>query len=240
MYEPARGAQEGVQKARGKFNTAAVFALVHNRSFVLTTLGMGAMTFALQGMAFWMPTFFFRLRGIPLAEANTIFGGMTVVAGLLGTFLGGWLGDWLLKRTPKAYLLVSGLGMLAAVPASYIGLTATDRWVYLPAMFVAEVLVFLNTGPANAVLVNVVLPEIRATAIAASIFAMHLVGDVPSPILIGRISSSTGSLETALLAASAAMGVSGLLYLWGAQFLPRDTAAVEDTLAARERDAIPL
>src|SRR5216684_2621006 len=99
-----------------------------------------------------MPTFFFRVRGIPLAEANALFGMMTVGSGLVGTFLGGWLGDALLERTPRAYLLVSGIGMLAAVPVSYVALTAPHRAVFVPCMFLAEVLLFLNTGPANAVL----------------------------------------------------------------------------------------
>jgi len=70
------------------------------------------------------------------------------------------------------------------------------------------VLVFLNTGPANAVLVNVTLPEIRATAIAMAIFVMHLLGDVPSPILIGQLSDRWGHLETALLLTTLAMAVS--------------------------------
>jgi hypothetical protein len=128
--------------------------------------------------------------------------------------------------------------MLAAVPLSYVALTVPDRSIYLPAMFCAEVLVFLNTGPANAVLVNVVMPEIRATAIAASIFTFHLLGDVPSPLLIGWVSDRTGSLTGALLLVSAAMAASGLFYLWGSGFLARDTARVADTLRERERDGV--
>ena len=50
---------------------------------------MAAMTFALGGMAYWVPTFFHRAaRACPLDEANTLFGGITVAAGLVGTFLG--------------------------------------------------------------------------------------------------------------------------------------------------------
>jgi sugar phosphate permease len=169
-----------------------------------------------------------------LEEAGTLFGGITVVAGLVGTFLGGWLGDWLLKRTPKAYLLVSGWGMLAGVPFAVVGLTASARELYLPALFLAEVMVFLNTGPANAVLVNTVLPEIRATAIAASIFVYHLLGDVSSPTLIGIASDRTGSLRIALLLTGAAMAVSGVLYLAGTRTLGEDTERVSRTVAERE------
>jgi MFS family permease len=238
MYEPPRGVSDGVQKSEAGFDRAQVWALARNRSFVLTTAGFAAMTFALGGMAYWMPTFFSRLRGVPLDEANNLFGTITVVAGLVGTFLGGYLGDRFLEKTPNAYLLVSGWGMLAAVPVSYVALTAESREVYLPCLLLAEVLVFLNTGPANAVLVNVALPEIRATAIAFSIFVYHLLGDVPSPLLIGRFSDWTGSLETALLLTTAAMAVSGVFYLWGARFLAQDTAAVAATLAERE-NAVP-
>jgi len=236
--DPPRGAGDGVSAAHEqRFDGRSSRQLLSNRSFIYTTLGMAAMTFALGGMAYWVPTFLARQRHLPLDEANALFGGMTVVSGLLGTFLGGWLGDALLKRTDKAYLLVSGWGMILAVPFVCVGFVATDRWVYLPALFLAEVLVFLNTGPANAVIVSVVLPEVRATAIALSIFTFHLLGDVPSPILIGRVSDWTGDLGLALLLTSAAMAVSGIFYLWGARSVGEDTRRVLDTVRRRERDA---
>jgi MFS family permease len=234
MAEPPRGAGDGVAKAEHRFELRSTLALARTASFVHTTLGLSAMTFALGGMAYWMPTFFHRERGLPLDEANTIFGVMTVASGLVGTFAGGWLGDWLLKRTPKAYLLVSGWGMLAGVPFAVIGLLAPQPAVYVPAIFLAQVMVFLNTGPANAVLVNVALPEIRATAIAVSIFVYHLLGDVPSPILIGRASDAMG-LERALLVTSAAMAVSGVFYLLGTRSLGADTDRVQRVVAERER-----
>jgi sugar phosphate permease len=185
-------------------------------------------------MAAWMPTFLSRVKGLSLASANTGFGALTVGAGLVGTFLGGFLGDRLQRRTPSAYLLVSGVGMLLAIPFAWVGFTAARPEIYLPAFFVAEVFVFLNTGPANAVFVNVAPPEVRATGIAISIFVYHLLGDVPSPILIGRASVLTGSLQTALLLTLVAMGVSGAFYLAGMKTLGRDTERVRDIVAARE------
>ncbi len=236
MPEPPRGASDGVSAAgEHRFEWGSMRTLVGNRSFLYTTLGMATMTFALGGMAYWMPTFLERVRGVPLDHANMVFGGITVASGLVGTFLGGWLGDSLAKRTDRAYLLVSGVGMLLGVPATYVGLTTTNSSVQLPALFLAEVAVFLNTGPANAVLVSVVLPEIRATALALSIFTTHLIGDVPSPILIGRVSDWTGSLEKALLVCTIAMALSGVLYLLGARTLGRDMAAIRDVVSARSR-----
>ncbi len=234
MVEPARGQGDGVSSEEHRFALRPALELLRNRSYVLTALGMSAMTFALGGMANWMPTFLSRVKGLSLTAANTGFGGLTVAAGLIGTFLGGWLGDRLLRRTASAYLLVSGAGMLLAIPFAYVGFTAGRPEVYLPAFFVAEVLVFLNTGPANAVFVNVALPEVRATGIAMSIFVYHLLGDVPSPILIGKASVWTGSLQTALLLTLVAMAISGAFYLAGMRTLGRDTARVAETVAARE------
>ncbi len=124
--------------------------------------------------------------------------------------------------------------MLLSVPFIAVGLTAPSRAIYLPAMFLGQVLVFLNTGPANAVLVNVALPEVRATAIAGSIFVYHLLGDVPSPVLIGRLSEQTGSLETALLFASVALALSGIFYLIGARTLGEDTDRVQRAILERQ------
>src|SRR6185436_15999834 len=82
MHEPPRGAGDGVRSSEHRFDPAAARALARNRSFVCTTLGMAAMTFALGGMANWMPTFFARSRGMRLEEGSTLFGGITVAAGL--------------------------------------------------------------------------------------------------------------------------------------------------------------
>jgi MFS transporter, Spinster family, sphingosine-1-phosphate transporter len=235
MYEPPRGAGDGVSVAAHGFDPRTALALFRNRTFLFTSLGLSAMTFGLGALASWMPTLFYRLRGVPLARATFLFGVVTAAAGLIGTFLGGFLGDALLKKTDKAYLLVSGVGMIAAAPFAYVGLTHDDVTTALVAIFMAEVFVFLNTGPANAVLVNVALPEVRATAIAASIFVYHILGDVPSPILVGRLSDATGDLEKAVLISIVAMVISGVFYLLGCLTLGADTNRVLDTVAARER-----
>ncbi|MBK9621627.1 MAG: MFS transporter [Candidatus Obscuribacter sp.] len=64
-----------------------------NRSFVLNTLAMTLMTFAIGGMAFWMPTYIHEYRNAgSLASVNIIFGAILVLSGLTATLLGGYLG----------------------------------------------------------------------------------------------------------------------------------------------------
>jgi predicted MFS family arabinose efflux permease len=134
-----------------------------------------------------------------------------VITGFVGTFAGGWLGDRLLRRSAQAYLWLSGISALLAAPLAWLVFTDARPAVYLPAMVVAELLIFASTGPINSVIVNVVKPGERATAIALSILSIHLLGDVPSPPLIGRL-SDVSSLDRAVLIVPIAVLVAGVIW----------------------------
>jgi MFS family permease len=219
--EPHDAVQEPVHVAWRDYRV-----LLHNRSYICNACGMALMTFALGGLALWMPTYFHRIKGMSLQEANLWIGPMTVLAGLLGTLSGGWLADQLQKRTPGAYFLLAGVGMLLATPCALLSLLATSPALYLPAMFLAECGVFLNTGPCNAILVNVVHPAMRSTAFAINIFIVHILGDIWSPILIGAIDDATGgNLTAGMLLTVVAIGGGGLFFLGGARYLEADQRA---------------
>jgi MFS family permease len=231
LREPRRGAMDDVEGAdRGvpvHLQTPRSWrdygVLRYNRSYVYNTLGMALMTFALGGLALWMPTYLHRVKGMSLQEANLWIGPLTVAAGLLGTLTGGWLADRLLRRTSGAYFLVAGSGMLLATPCALIALLVRAPAVYLPALFVAECGVFLNTGPCNAILVNVVHPAMRSTAFAINIFLIHMLGDIWSPIAIGAIDDATGgNLTAGMLLTVVAIGAGGLLFLCGRPYLAQD------------------
>lgn len=168
-----------------------------------TVIGYAAYTFGLGAMSFWMPMFLQRVRGFSEIEAGTGFGKIVVVTGLVGTLAGGWLGDRLLRYTPRAYLYLAGVATLVAAPLSYAALTITDRNMMLWTFFIVQLLLFASTGPVNSAIINSVISTQRATAMAFSILMIHLLGDVPSPILIGNVSLSHGdnaaSLQHSLL-----------------------------------------
>lgn len=212
--EPQRGQSEGLVTAKPLSLTETCLTLLRTRSYVLNTLAMAAMTFAVGGLATWFPSFLVRERGLDLAYANTMFGTITLVAGVLGTVVGGALGDLSLRYTRGAYFLVSGIGLLLSVPAAAVALTAEEPRIYFSAIFVAESLVFLNTGPLNALLANVVSPAIRSTAFAANILVIHLLGDALSPTFIGILSDRLG-LPSAFMIAPAMLAVAGLVCLVG-------------------------
>lgn len=200
--------------------------LYRTKSYLASTLAMTAMTFALGGLAVWMPSFLNRTWGLSVAESGTIFGGITVAAGLVGSLLGGWLGDRLLKVTGKAYFLVSGIGFVLAMPAGMLAVRSTSYEASLAFLFLAEMLAFLNMGPLNGVIVWVTAPAVRNMAFAANIFVIHALGDAASPALIGLASDRWG-LAPALSFTMLFLGLAGAFCLWGARYVERDSAEVD-------------
>ena len=159
----------------------------------------------------------------------TIFGLITVVAGLISTLLGGVIADRLRSRFAGSYFWVSGIGMLIACPFFIVTLYSPFPVAWLP-MFFAIFFLFLNTGPSNTALANVSLPAVRATAFAANIFVIHALGDVQAFGLLGYIGGHT-NMRVAFLFVSGIIFISGLAWLIGAKYLPADTAAVESQTA---------
>jgi MFS transporter, Spinster family, sphingosine-1-phosphate transporter len=201
--------------------------LLRTKSYLLNCLAMTGMTFAVGGLAAWVPTYLVRVRGMELTEANLVFGLLTLVSGLGGTMAGGWLGDRLLPRVPTAYFLVSGIGLALSVPcAAAVILLEARTWV-LVAIFLAEVFIFLNTGPLNAIIANVSRSEVRATAYAVNIFIIHALGDAISPAIVGMVSDRLG-LATAFWIAPGTLALAALFCFWGMRSYVRDVEGVKE------------
>ena len=214
----------GTREERRRAGKEDYLILLRTRSFLFNCGAQTAMTFALGGLAFWMPAYLI-FRDQSPSLATPIFGGITVVAGLASTLVGGFLADRLQKRFGGSYFLVSGMGMLLAFPL-FIATIYTPFPMAWVTLFAAIFFVFLNTGPSNAALANVSAPRVRATAFAANILIIHLLGDAISPPLLGAV-AGRWDMNVAFFVVSLAMLVSGLIWLLGMKFLRADTAAVE-------------
>ncbi len=228
LRDPPRGAQDdgeiaarqSIADAANLSVSAATLAtyrrLIGNKPYALTVLGYAAYTFAVGGLAAWMPAFLERVRGIPSGEAAIGFGKLVVITGLVGTFVGGWLGDYCAKYSREAYLWLCAIATLIAAPFVWAALTAASPSHYWTYMVIAQLLMFLSTGPVNAAIVNLVAPIERASAVALSVFAIHCLGDVLSPYLIGAVSDAT-SLAVAVQIVPAAVIVSGAVWCLAAR-----------------------
>jgi len=215
VREPARGAADTLTATHSRSSFSGLFT---NPAFWTATLGMAMWTFAVGGISTWLPTFFHRFAGYSVAGSGIAAGEITVVDGLLATITGGWIAQIWLRRNHRALYLVSAWSVLAAIPFGVLVFFGPSRML-LPAAWVAEFCLFLNTGPLNAAIVNSVAAPIRATAISVNLFVIHALGDAFSPGLIGRISDAS-NLRYGLGATIVSLAVSGAILFGGSRFAP--------------------
>jgi MFS transporter, Spinster family, sphingosine-1-phosphate transporter len=192
--------------------------LGRNPAFLTATLGMAMLTYSLGGIQVWMPQFLYSERHYTLQTANFDFGIIIVVDGILASLLGGWLGDYLRPRIKSSYYLVSAVTMALGIPFMIVALFVSGRPM-IPAIAVAAFFLLFNTSPLNAAVINSVGAHIRATAIAINIFIIHLLGDVPSPTMMGWV-ADRHSLQTAFILPVIAMALSAMILFYGMRFAP--------------------
>jgi MFS family permease len=220
LPEPMRGATEehmGPEKIPFKMG---VRQLARNGTFWNVTAGLTLMTFSIGGLANWMPSFLNLERGVALGTAGIVFGGITAVAGTLGTFAGGVLGDWAERRSANGGIWLSGLGLALAAPFVYLAAIVSHTWLIYALSFLAQFLIFLNTGPLNAAIVNCVSPAFRAFAMGVNVLLFHLLGDALSPTVIGAIAKRF-SIAAAIQLNSLPVLAGGLVLLLGPGLLAR-------------------
>ena len=218
-----------VRPERQRAHIDDYLALARTPSYVFNCIAQTAMTFAIGGLGFWVAAYL-KFRGQP-ESAKLFFGAIIVVAGLLSTLTGGWIGDRFRTTYPGSYFLVSGIGILIAVPIFVLMLFTPFPAAWIP-MFISVFFIFLNTGPSNTAIANVSLPKIRATAFALNILVIHALGDVLAFPTIGFVAGHT-NWTLAFLFVSGVMLISGVAWLIGAKYLPADTALVEAAVAQR-------
>ena len=192
--------------------------LFRNPGYLCATLGMAMMVFTLGGISAWMPTFLHRFAGMAVKDAGTLLGAITVVDGLAGTALGGWLAQRWLRRDHRALYLLSAWSMIVTLPLAAVVFFGPMK-LAVPALFAAEFFLFLNTGPLNAAIVNSVGAGVRSSAIALNLFLIHMLGDTFSPQIIGAISGAA-NLRIGLGLTLVTLILSGALLFAGARFAP--------------------
>lgn len=225
MKDPPRGIVDSAEKGKPPLLRWKDYrVLARTPSYVMCTIGMTAMTFALGGIAFWIPAYLEYRKVPPLfggLDAKTVFGALTALSGLIATLLGGYLGDKLRPRFSGSYFLVSGMAMLLAVPFVVLFVLTPFPYAWI-VLFVAVFCLFFNTGPTNTVLANVTHPSIRASAFALNIFIIHLFGDAISPPILGWIIGDNRFL-TGFVVVAVMIGLGGLAWLAGTKHLQKDT-----------------
>ena len=222
LREPPRGRYDARPHRNEQLPLGEFLRVLRQRPSYFFNMGAQTIyTFTMGGLGAWMPTYFVRERHLPVAQAGTIFGVLLLGTGFLGTLLGGQIGDRLARRFRAAHFAFSGLSMLAAIPFTLMAVLSPDPAVYWPAMGATLFCLFLNNGPLNAAMVNVLPPSARARGVGLHTTTIHLLGDACSPFLIGVASHAMG-LRLPVLVTGLLVSAAGVLLLAGRAHLARD------------------
>ena len=133
------------------------------------------------------------------------------------------------RRHPGADFIVSGWSLVVSIVFTLFAVLAPQPAVFWPAMFVTLLLVFVNIGPLNAAMANVLPAELRARGFAVTTLVMHLLGDAASPWLIGVASDEVG-LRAPVLLTGCLLAAAGVVLLAGRATLEADLKAVGATV----------
>jgi MFS family permease len=151
---------------------------------------------------------------------------LVILAGFVGMIGFAHVADLAAVRYPQARLRVpAGLALLTACLLT-TAIAAVDPGVVQFLLIVAGgATMTAAVGPVSAVVVDVVHPALRATAISTLAVIQNLVGLAVGPVLAGWISDRYG-LTVALAVLPLLCVVSAALFWYGSRFYERDRAAV--------------
>jgi MFS transporter, Spinster family, sphingosine-1-phosphate transporter len=225
--EPERGASDREPTEQIRINSWAALAefarqrvgLLKNPAFLTATFGMAEITFALGGISAWVPTFLHRVNGLSVAKAGLVVGAITAIDGIGGTIVGGWIAHRWQRTDHRALYLLSFWSVVLTIPFGMLVFFGPHTTT-IPALFLAEFFIFLNTGPLNAAIVNSVNGAVRATAISLNLFCIHAFGDTFSPQIIGAVSDRS-NLSIGLGVTLVSLVLACAILWFGARFAPR-------------------
>lgn len=187
--------------------------------------------FTIGGTSFWLPSYIVDEFHLKVGMAGILSGVVLVTSGLVGTVVGGWLADGLQKRRPEGRLLVATLGLLLGAPLVLLALFIHTLWLFVIVFILAGITLNFCTGPLNAVIQDVISPEMRATALGLSLLLAHLLGDAASPFAIGALAGIIPLGVALTVTAPTSLFIAGLVCLLGLRTVARDMQRMKETLS---------
>ena len=175
----------------------------------------------------WITTYLVRAFGLSVAKAGTYSGLTLLIGSLVGTLIGGWLADFLQRRFPQGRMAVATFAFLVGAPITLVALTMHSLGPFLGFFIAAILCLSLALGPINAILQDIIAPEIRSTAIGLVLLMAHLLGDASSPLLVGVIADHISLGNALLITAPTCLFIAGIACLIGLRTVAGDMHAMQ-------------
>jgi MFS family permease len=183
------------------------------------------------GVGGWSAPFFMRIHHMSLRAVGSWLGAATLVGGVCGGLLSGFVSDRLAARDLRWYPRVAALGVLLGLPASILYLTIPESGTAIAWMLVERFTSSFWLGPIFALILTVVEPGVRAL-LAATLTTLITVSGGLGGLCVGLLSdrlypfAGDLALRGAMLAAVAPAAVAGVCCLLLIRIVPRSLPLV--------------
>ena len=238
VKDPPRGQSEpemedldkiGVYKFDGK----VALGLFRKKSFIFLVLQGFVGVFPWNVITYW---FFRYLETERFYSADEVF--MTMAPAVLvlasGYFVGGALGDWAFKRSPRGRVLVSLVGVILG--AFFLVITMNvpiENQVFflVMLMFTALFIPFASPNVISTVY-DITLPEVRSTALSIQYFIENA-GAALAPLLAGIIASNSSLHNAILIICVVAWVLDAIFFAVTAYLVPVDIRTLRKQMSER-------
>ena len=222
---PATPARQGAEALLAVFQDLAGAArrILSTRTLVAVFAGGALISFGMNGLVGWAPTFISRELSLTPAQASVLLGTYGLASGILGTVAGGVIADWLSTRVAGARLITTAVGFFVGAPLLIWLLYIRDMGTFIPVFCSAFFFLTWYNGPLTAVIFDVTPKRIATTVSGAYLMFIHLAGDAVAFPLVGSLSDRFG-IERAIIVLPIAAMLGGAIVLSAVKSLAGDTA----------------
>lgn len=231
VREPVRGGLDTnpIDPAIKKPSFFKVLSVLSKKpSFWFLTFGAASSSMMGYGVFFWLPSFFARSFDLDIIQTGWLFGTVLFIGGTAGIVLGGFLSDWLGKRSVSAYARVPGIAFLFTTPLYIAGVLAPTPILSLILFLIPTALGLAWLGPALSAFQNLVPASMRTTASSIFLLINNLIGIAGGIYVLGEFSTlltpafGDDALRYSIILGSLIYLVAGTLFLMASRRLEKD------------------
>ncbi len=229
VREPARGRYDPPAPKTAPAPIGLVLrTLATKPSFWLIAFGASASSIMGYGLIFWLPSFLDRSFGMPLVDRSIYYSAIVFFGGLVGIWMGGYLGDRLGQSSKAAYALVPATAFVLCVPFYAVGVMSPSLLLTFFMFLIPAALSLVWLGPVITTIQQLVAPTMRATASAIFLFINNLIGIGFGTVFLGLLSDilvprfGTESLRYSILVGLSFYMLAAILFFLASRRLERD------------------
>jgi MFS family permease len=224
--------QRGIRDTAAQIEKTDWRLLLKNVPLRYILFGYAFFAVAANSVSIWLPTFFLRTQNMNIAEIGKWIGIGTIVGGLPGTILGGWIADKFRERRNGGRMIFSVLIALLCIPVWLVILNSTS--IVLQFVLISILLGFALAwlGPAAADVNDIAGPNLRGLATGMYFFVVNVIGLGLGPLLYGKmndlfnVTQNPDVMRQTLLISPAACVIAAIILYSGSKALERKNESV--------------